>query len=255
MKLFYKVYGNGKPVVVLHGLFGMHDNWRTFSRMTENQLQTVLADLRNHGRSPHNPEMNFTVMADDVAELISHLNLGSVTVLGHSMGGKVAMRLTDNYPELVEKLIVADIAPRVYPPHHQNVIRAIQAVEHSDMVSRERVEQKLSTLLEDDMTTIQFLMKNLSRNEDGDLEWKSNMDVIISAYSQIMESTFPVNRYDGDVLFLKGERSSYITTQDEQVILQAYPKAKIETIPHAGHWLHADQPVAFAETVLRFMTE
>lgn len=240
---------------MLHGLFGMHDNWRTFSRMTENQLQTVLADLRNHGRSPHNPEMNFTVMADDVAELISHLNLGSVTVLGHSMGGKVAMRLTDNYPELVEKLIVADIAPRVYPPHHQNVIRAIQAVEHSDMVSRERVEQKLSTLLEDDMTTIQFLMKNLSRNEDGDLEWKSNMDVIISAYSQIMESTFPVNRYDGDVLFLKGERSSYITTQDEQVILQAYPKAKIETIPHAGHWLHADQPVAFAETVLRFMTE
>lgn len=253
MKLYFKEYGNGKPLVVLHGLFGMHDNWRTFSRMTEKEIHSILLDLRNHGKSPHDDKMNFDVMARDVEEVLVELNLDSASIMGHSMGGKVAMRFTELFPDRVEKLIVADIAPRVYLPHHQNVINAIQSVNADDLSSRENVEKKLSHQLGDDITTIQFLMKNLSRDEEGQLQWKSNMPVIISSYRNIMESTFPNESFDGEVLFIRGERSSYITKEDEGIILQAYLNVKIETIKDAGHWLHADQPSAFAEAILRFM--
>lgn len=253
MKLVYKTYGTGDPVIILHGLFGMGDNWRSIARMMEDQHQCIVADLRNHGRSPHDPVMNLAVMTDDLLELLEDLQLKRASFIGHSMGGKVAMQFALLYPDLVDKLVVVDIAPKHYPPHHARVIEAILAADPSHLRERSEVEERLASHLGQDQSTIQFLMKNLSRTPEGHLEWKSNMPVIIDAYQNLMEEVTPLAPFTGPVLFVRGEKSKYILDEDLPLIHDLFPEAKLITIPGAGHWVHADAPQAFTAAVMDFL--
>ena len=253
MKLHYKIYGTGQPVIIMHGLFGMGDNWRTIARMMESQCQSIVVDMRNHGRSPHDPVMNFEVMADDILELMDDLGLAHATLLGHSMGGKVAMHFALHHPERVTGLIVVDIAPKIYPPHHTAVIEAISSVDFEQMQDRSSIEQAMAAYLGNDQSTIQFLMKNISRDEDGRLEWKPNMPVIIEAYQNLMEDIGHPLPFDGPSLFVRGERSRYISDSDLPRIKSLFPATDLIAVPDAGHWVHADAPEALVRILTDFL--
>lgn len=253
LKLYHKIFGSGQTILILHGLFGMGDNWRSIARRLESDFQCILVDLRNHGRSPHDPEMTFRVMMQDVYELIQDLELENVILLGHSMGGKIAMELALTYPETVDRLIIVDIAPKVYPPHHSQVIRAIRALDPAACSTREDAERVLREYLSGDESTIQFLMKNLSRIPEGGFEWKANMDGIIIAYEHMMEDISFIHPYLGPTLFVRGENSGYVLDSDLPFIHQLFPEAQFVTIPQAGHWVHADNPEGFVRAILPFL--
>ena len=252
MKLNHKIFGSGHPLIILHGLFGMLDNWRTIARMLEDKYQCILVDLRNHGRSPRNSEMNYKVMAEDIHELMEHLRIEHAFVLGHSMGGKVAMQFTLTYPELVDKLIVVDISPKKYPIVHKSEIKAIQSIDPAQINERNEAEKILTQFLGDDQATIQFLMKNLTRLPEGGFEWKANMPVLISNYDQLMQPIESTSIFDKPVLFIRGDRSESLKEEDWQSILVLFPKAQLTTLP-AGHWVHADQPEMFKNIVASFL--
>ena len=255
MKLVNKIYGNGEPVIIMHGLFGMGDNWRTVARIMEAQYQCVLVDLRNHGRSSHDAEMNFTVMTEDIIELIDDLGYDQASLLGHSMGGKVAMQCALSNPARVHKLIVADIAPKPYPPHHNEVIEAIESVQPELLQERSDVENGLARFLGNDQSTIQFLMKNISRKPEGGFEWKANMPVIIDAYEQLIEGIDSSVPFTGPTLFIRGEKSRYILDQDMDHIRELFPNSRLTSVKDAGHWVHADAPEAFARVALGFLND
>jgi len=253
MKLNYKFFGTGPPLIILHGLFGMLDNWRTIARMLENKYQCILVDLRNHGRSPHDDEMNYQVMSKDVLELMNDLHIDHTILMGHSMGGKVAMQFALTYPDRVEKLIVVDIAPKKYPLHHNHEIEAIQSVEPAKLKNRAEAEEILTRFLSDDKATIQFLLKNLSRLPKGGFEWKANMPVLITMYNQLMVAIVASTTFDKPVLFIRGERSNSLKDEDWPSILSLFPHAHLITIADAGHWVHTDQPETLKEQILVFM--
>lgn len=255
MKLNYKTYGTGAPVIIMHGLFGSGDNWRTIARMMEHQYESIVVDMRNHGRSPHDPEMNFHVMTEDILELMADLGLDKASLLGHSMGGKVAMQFALQHPERVEKLIIVDIAPKHYPPHHNTVIEAIEALDPKHITDRQDAENVLARYLGNDQSTIQFLMKNLSRLPDGGFEWKPNMPVIIHAYTLLMEDIAPAVSPSCPALFIRGEKSRYIEDSDIPRIREIFPNSSLVTIPGAGHWVHADAPDIFVKAALGFLND
>jgi esterase len=253
VKLFYKTYGSGDPVIILHGLFGLGDNWRTIARMMEGQFQCIVADLRNHGRSPHDDLMNIPVMAEDIVELMETLEFDDAMLLGHSLGGKVAMQFATNYPEMTQKLVVVDIAPKSYPAHHDVVIQAIEAIHPGELHTRDQAETILRGFLGTDESTVQFLMKNLSRQPEGGFEWKPNMPGIIAAYEQLMQGISAMHPYLGPTLFIKGERSDYVNEDDLPDIHQWFPEASLVTIPNSGHWVHADNPSFFTRVLTEFL--
>ena len=251
--LHYKVFGEGDPLIILHGLFGMLDNWRTVARKLEEKYQCILVDLRNHGKSPHADEMNYKAMAEDVKELIDDLQLKSPVVLGHSMGGKTAMQLALDHPDTLQKIIVVDISPTRYPPHHETILKAIQSVEPSKLTERSEAEEILRSYLGDDEANIQFLLKNISRKPEGGFEWKANMSVLINQYDAIMAGIDADTVFEKPALFVRGERSNSLKDEDWPVIVKLFPLAELVTIANAGHWVHADQPQALIDTLIAFM--
>lgn len=255
MKLNYKIYGTGDPVIIMHGLFGSGDNWHTIARMMEPQYQCIVVDMRNHGRSPHDPEMNFQVMADDLLELLADLGLDKVSLIGHSMGGKVAMQFALLHPEKVNKLIVVDIAPKYYPPHHDAVIEAIESIQPEKLTERSEAEAAFARFLGNNQPTIQFLMKNLSRLPEGGFEWKPNMPVIIGAYHALVDEVVPSTPFTGPVLFVRGQKSRYILDDDIPHMKALFPNSSLITIPDAGHWVHAEAPEFFTKSLLSFLND
>lgn len=255
MKLIHKIYGTGHPVIIMHGLFGSGDNWRSIARMMESWYQCILVDLRNHGRSPHDPEMTIQAMADDILKLMKDLSLESASLIGHSLGGKVAMQFATQHPEKVSKLIVVDIAPKNYPPHHDTVIDAIESIQPDQLSERKEAEEALAAFLGNDQSTIQFLMKNLSRKTEGGFEWKANMPVIIEAYSTLMENITSDAPFTGPTLFIRGEKSRYILDEDVPAIKALFPNSSLITIPGAGHWIHADTPELFTNSALSLLND
>lgn len=253
MKLFYRKSGHGQPLIILHGLFGQSDNWNTLvKQFSENGFEVYAVDARNHGLSPHSDEWNYKVMSDDILELIKDNNLEDVIFMGHSMGGKVAMQFAIDHPQYLDKLIVVDIAPKYYPLHHQSVLAALQAVDFSVVKARREVEDVLSQYISD-LGTKQFLLKNIYWKENGELAWRFNLNVMVQKIENIGEATVSDKICDVTTLFIRGEKSNYILEEDIDLIQEIFPRSILETITDAGHWVHAEQPKAFFECVMKFI--
>ncbi len=253
LKLFSQSYGAGKPLLILHGLLGASGNWHTLSRnVFAEEYNVFTLDLRNHGRSPHADAFNYGVMVEDVRQFIADNDLGAAHVLGHSMGGKVAMWLALKYPALVSRLVVADIAPRAYPPHHMHILNALNNLDLAAYTSRGEIEEALAADIKETGVR-QFLLKNLSASGSGTYAWKMNLPAIYDNYRRINEGIDTDLSYKGPTLFVKGGRSNYITEKDGPHIRSLFPQAVIKEIPNIGHWLHAEAPTQFAEMVMEFL--
>jgi esterase len=251
--LNYKSFGSGPPLVVLHGLFGTLDNWQTLARQWAELYTVILVDLRNHGRSPHFDTMDYNLMAEDLANFLESQWIHECFLLGHSMGGKVAMQAALNYPDLVEKLVVVDIAPRGYRRGHDDVFAALRSLNPATVSDRQTADSTMSQYLAD-FGVRQFLLKNLARAKEGGFRWRMNLPVIYRDYENIIG---PIDLegapYEGPSLFIRGEKSGYVRDEDWAAIEPIFPKAKLTTVRDAGHWVHADQPETLRELVTTFL--
>ncbi|MGH2665193.1 alpha/beta fold hydrolase [Flavobacterium sp.] len=251
--LFSKIEGQGQPLLIIHGFLGMSDNWKTLAMQYVAQgFQVHALDLRNHGKSFHSDEFSYSLMVQDVVEYCQFHQLTSIDVIGHSMGGKVAMLLATTYPELVGKLVVADIGPKYYAPHHDVILASLNAIDFSKKPSRSEAEEIVSGYIHD-FGTRQFLLKNLYWVEPGQLGFRFNLKVFNEKIETIGEALPFENHFDKATLFLRGDKSDYISDFDFETILHHFPKAEIETISNAGHWLHAENPKEFFEKTILFL--
>lgn len=251
--LYSKIEGTGKPLLILHGFLGMSDNWKTLgAQFASDGFQVHMLDLRNHGRSLQSDQFNYEIMAQDVFDYCQANNLEKINIIGHSMGGKTAMLLATTYPELIDKLIVADIGPKFYPQHHQPILEGLNAVDFANKPSRSDVEATLSEYITD-FGTRQFLLKSLYWQEPGQLAFRFNLSVFNEKMDEIGVA-LPENAiFNKPTLFIRGGNSNYILDSDFENIKQHFPDSKIETIPNAGHWLHAENPKMFHELVISFL--
>lgn len=251
--LYSKIEGEGKPFLILHGFLGMSDNWKTLgSEFAAQGFQVHMLDLRNHGRSFHTSEFTYEAMANDVLEYCQQHDLTNIVLLGHSMGGKVAMLFACLYPEMVQKLIVADIGPKYYAPHHQTILQGLSAVDFSKKPSRSEVDEIVSKYVTD-FGTRQFLLKSLYWKEQGQLAFRFNLVVFNEKVTNIGAALNENFHFEKSTLFLRGSKSNYILDNDFDLIKKHFPLANIETISNAGHWLHAENPADFYNSVIKFI--
>jgi len=254
MRLYSNIIGEGKPFVILHGFLGMGDNWKTLGKQFSNLgYQVHLVDQRNHGRSFHSDEFNYDLMVSDLKSYIEFHGIEKILVMGHSMGGKTAMTFATKYPELVSHLIVADISPRYYPIHHDTILNGLTALDFKTISSRTEADTALSAHISDKRIR-QFLLKNLYWIDKEQLGLRINLPVLKKEVEEVGEALETLAKYNGPVLVLRGDRSEYIQPADTALILRHFPKAKIESIANAGHWLHAENPKAFYAAVTSFIT-
>lgn len=252
MQLYFKKYGTeGKTLIILHGLFGMSDNWHNIARRLSETNTVYTIDQRNHGQSPHSPVMNYNVMADDVWEMMNAENIGEAIIIGHSMGGKTAMAFANKYPDKTEKLIVVDIAPKAYKPGHIIYFDAMKAINFKAS-GRKEIEDELAKSITDKGEML-FLLKNLYRKENGEFGLKINLDAIENNYEEIICEVIIDKPLNIPTLFIKGQNSNYITENDKTVINQNFINVRFETIPNAGHWVHAENPEGFLNAVNAFL--
>lgn len=252
MELFYREVGDKQPLIVLHGLFGASDNWMSISKTLGNDFHVYLIDQRNHGQSPNTPEFDYTTMVDDIKKFIISKNLKQPIVLGHSMGGKVAMQLAASYPELISKLIVADISPRQYPVHHQTILEGLNAIDISNLKSRGEADKTLQEFIPE-MGTRMFLLKNLYRKPEGGFEWRVNLPVITEKIVNVGTPLQYTDTIKVPTLFVGGSNSNYIQEGDKKQIKEIFENVDIQMIAGAGHWLHAERPKEFLEIVSAFL--
>ena len=253
MELYSNIIGEGKPFVILHGFLGMGDNWKTLgTSFSEEGYQVHLVDQRNHGRSFHSDDFNYEVMAQDVVNYCEKHHLKEIVLLGHSMGGKTAMTVATQFPELVKYLIVADISPRYYPVHHDGILEGLNAINFTTCKSRGDADKALSQHIKSKPIR-QFLLKNLYWKDKDTLGLRLNLEVLTEQVSEVGEA-LPIHaKYNGPSLFLRGDKSEYIGIKDFDIMKKQIPSAQIETISNAGHWLHAENPEEFYQTVMKFL--
>lgn len=253
MLLHSNIIGEGQPLVILHGFLGMSDNWKTLGlQFAEQNFQVHLIDQRNHGHSFHSEEFNYDVLVEDLKHYCDEHQLENILLLGHSMGGKTAMLFATKYPELVSKLLIADISPRFYPIHHDGILNGLSALNFDVIKSRGEADTILSRFISD-FGTRQFLLKNLYWKEKGKLALRMNLEVLKDEVAEIGEALPWQATFEKEALFLRGDRSEYIGIDDENIIARHFPKAKIITISNAGHWLHAENPKDFFDAVMEFV--
>ncbi len=253
MELAFRKFGSGQPLLILHGLFGQSDNWNTLAkRFADASFEVYAIDQRNHGLSPHSDEFTYDAMADDIHEFIDKHNLQKPILLGHSMGGKTAMYFALKHKNVLDKLIVADMSPRSYPPHHDEVLDALNAVDFSKISTRKEAEEILSKYISD-FGTKQFLLKNIYWKENStQMDWRFNLSAITKNYNNILAAV-PEGISDVNTLFIKGEKSNYITDIDIPEIEKRFPNYQLDIISNAGHWVHAEQPTVFYDDVISFI--
>lgn len=254
MKILHaNIEGSGTPFLILHGFLGMGDNWKTLgNRFAENGFEVHLIDQRNHGRSFHSDDFSYNSMAEDIKYYCDEKGLKQVILLGHSMGGKTAMLFATKYPEYVSKLIVADIAPKHYPQHHQDILKGLSSLDFKAMNSRGDADDQLKKYISE-FGIRQFLLKNLYRKSKDTFGLRINLPVLIQNIEEVGKGLPGDANYNGEVLFMRGERSGYIEELDMLQIHKHFPKAKLITIPKAGHWLHAENPDDFFDELMRFL--
>jgi esterase len=257
MELNYRQYSeNGAPVLVLHGLFGSLSNWGWHCKQLAQQYAVYGVDLRNHGDSPHSDQLDYQVMAEDVRQLIVRLGLESCCIVGHSMGGKVAMQLALSFPDLIEKLVIVDIAPVSYSEDadgHMNVLAAMDAVKLGEIKSRTQAEVTIEDYIPQEVTR-KFLLTNLVRNKEGSFEWRLDKDSIRKNYANLRAELIATMSFLKPVLFIKGSLSPYIKPEHEAQIKELFPAASVKLLMDAGHWLHAEKPQALQKILLKFLS-
>lgn len=253
MILHSNILGTGEPLIILHGFLGMGDNWKTHGKnLAELGYEVHLVDQRNHGHSFHDDAFSYEVLAEDLKQYCNAKNLERIILLGHSMGGKTAMLFATEYPELVSKLVVADISPRFYPVHHDAILNGLSALNFDVIKSRGAADKVLSEYVSE-IGIRQFLLKNLYWVEKGQLGLRINLQVLHNEVAEVGEALPSYARFNGDTLFLRGDRSEYIGADDESIIKNHFSNVEITTIPNAGHWLHAENPRAFFEALVGFV--
>jgi esterase len=247
----------------VHGLYGVSDNWLTIASQLESKFRIILADQRNHGKSPHSDEHTYKGMSEDLYKLIVEKTDEKVILLGHSMGGKTVMRLALEHPEIVDHLVVVDIAPKDYgnfsnyaetTSRHDKILEALLALKPETMSSRSQMDAVLKKSFPGKALR-QFLLKNIKRNAEGKYYWQLNLDALLNNMPEIMDGFSDLRGMQSNVptLFIRGEKSPYIKDEDTLVITRMFPGSQIVTIPDAGHWVHAEQPELFLKTVLYFL--
>lgn len=254
MKLAFREFGQGQPLIILHGLFGQSDNWNTLAKgFSEKGFHVFTIDQRNHGLSPHSDIWNYDVMADDLKEFIDDHKLDNPILLGHSMGGKTVMFFEMKYTGVASKIIIADISPRYYEPHHSDVLEALNAVNFNVIKTRKEAEAILNNYL-NDFGTKQFLLKNIywRDTENNLMDWRFNLKVITNNCNNVCVKV-PEGRSNAQTLVIRGEKSNYVTESDLKDFTNYFPNYKLETILDSGHWMHAEKPKEFFEQVLRFI--
>ena len=253
MILHSKILGEGSPLLILHGYFGMGDNWKSLANKFAENYEVHLIDQRNHGRSFHTDDFDYELLVEDLLNYLQHYNLDKVNLLGHSMGGKVAMLFAVTYPDFVNKLIVADISPRYYKPHHQPILAALNTVNFEIQNTRKKVEEVLKIYIQD-AGILQFLLKNVHRKTKDQLGFRFNLQSLTENNDEIGAALPSFTHFEGETLFLKGEKSNYITENEEGLIEAHFPNSKIVTVKNAGHWLHAENPTQFYSEVVTFLS-
>lgn len=253
MRLHYQAYGSGSPLIILHGLFGMLDNWHSISRSLGTDFHVYALDQRNHGRSPHSEVLTHAAMANDVLDFMDHEGISSAFLLGHSMGGKVAMRVALSQPQRVQKLVVVDIAPRSYAPLHDGVFEALTSIDLGQTSSRDEINAGLAQWIPQPDVR-QFLMKNLARGDDGSYHWKMNLRVIQANYQEVLREVVSDYPCQKPALFIRSTRSSYLLESDRPRILRLFPNSTLVDF-ETGHWIHAEAPDLFVSTVKDFLQQ
>lgn len=246
------IIGNGKPLLVLHGVFGMSDNWNTFGKYFAEYFEVHLIDLRNHGRSFHAEAFDYELMVDDVYKYVLYHNLQYVNLLGHSMGGKVAQFFALKYPQFVENLIVVDIAPKEYPIHHQEIINSLKSTDFNVVKSRKQADEILSETIKEEGVK-QFLLKNLYWKSDKQLAFRFNLSSIEKNIKNLYKEVLFDKKVEIPTLFVKGATSNYITNEDFDIIKSNFSNVQIDIINNAGHWVHAENQSDFNKSVLKFL--
>lgn len=253
--LHSKIYGEntaGTPLLVFHGLFGMLDNWGSFGKEMGEFFPVHLLDLRNHGKSFHSENMSHDDLAEDISNYMNAHNIQKANLLGHSLGGKAVMQFAIKNSQKVDKLIVVDIGPKAYAPHHQGILKALESVDFTDVKSRGEVEDLLSAYIPE-KSVIYFLAKSLFWDENKNLKWRFNLKTLSEKYSEFVSNAIAAGSFSGETLFIKGEKSNYILPEDDFLIKQQFPNSSLVEIKNAGHWTQAENPVDFNEVVLNFL--
>lgn len=252
MKLHYRTIGEGKPLFILHGLFGSADNWQTLGKRFAEHYKVYFVDQRNHGHSPHSDEFSYDLMVEDFHALVTDLGEEKINVIGHSMGGKTVIGYAAKYPETIEKMIVADISHKAYPMHHDHILEGLNAIDLSVIRSRGEAEKKLEEYIPQ-FGIRQFLLKNLYWIEPGvKLGWRINLPVLNREIGCILQE-IKFDKIEVDTLFIRGALSNYILESDYESIGEKFPHSKIHTIENAGHWIHAEAPDEFYQVITDFL--
>lgn len=251
MKLFYRQQGQGHPLLILHGLLGSSDNWFSLGKVFAKKFSVYLIDQRNHGLSPHSDEFNYQLLTEDLEEFIRDHKIEKPHLIGHSMGGKTVMNFAVKNPTLVDQLIVVDIVPKKYPPHHEKQIQGLRAIPIDTITSRAAADELLATY-EPDPVVRQFLLKNLSRNDNGKFSWKANLPALENHSKEIWEDLLYTGTFNNPTLFIKGKKSNYFADGDEILIRKTFPKSKF-VVFNTGHWVQAEKPQEFEQIALDFL--
>lgn len=251
MKLHYRKIGEGKPLFILHGLFGSSDNWQTLGKQFAENYTVYFVDQRNHGHSPHSDEFSYELMAADFHELVTDLGLTNINILGHSMGGKTAIQFAIHHADLIDKMIVADISHKGYPPHHDQILAGLKSIDLNEIKSRGAADRKLAEYVPE-IGVRQFLLKNLYWVEKGQLGWRINIPVLSKEINRILE-LLPFDTIETNTLYVRGGKSNYILESDYDMIHEKFPNCEIVTIEQSGHWLHAEAPEEFYQIVIDFI--
>ncbi|MGW8122526.1 alpha/beta fold hydrolase [Roseivirga echinicomitans] len=250
-ELYFRELGEGQPLIILHGLLGTSDNWLTLGKKYAEHYKVYILDQRNHGQSFHDDEFSYPALAKDLLNFMNSQNIEKAHILGHSMGGKVAMTFAIEHPGRVDKLIIADIGPQTYPPHHTVIFKGLFSLDLANLSSRNEADEKLAEYIPE-IGVRQFLLKNLARNNDS-FEWKVNLEVIAKEIDKIGLGLSHNAVYENSTLFIRGGKSDYIKDSDFNLIHSTFKNSKIETIGGAGHWLHAEKPDLFLKISLDYL--
>ncbi|UJX24125.1 alpha/beta fold hydrolase [Pseudoalteromonas sp. CF6-2] len=254
MLLNYQQSGQGPDVVLIHGLFGSLENLNVIAKALAENYTVTNIDLRNHGKSFHSETMNYEVMADDIYNLLKHLNISNAHIIGHSMGGKAAMQLALKHKDVVNKLVVLDISPVANKPRHSAIFAGLNEVAESSVADRKAADQLLAKHI-DEMGVRQFLLKSFAKNDQGQYQWRFNLDVLYQQYENILSQLDENDSCLCDTLFVKGNDSDYILAEHRPMIISLFPNAKAKVIHGAGHWLHAQKPLAVNKAISDFLEQ